>query len=701
MNGQPGRSTNRDKYENKPMPPTPAKPAGGGVLSVPKQRGYIQPATPLVYSGYDSQGSKSRAATEPVVPKPLFGGGISQLRKKYPNAKTKLDVNAIEDNVKCMVEGPTPSPAISHKASPIVGMYPIHNNDRHTPPASAPPSTFTPDPYRMSSDNRPSRSISPSRQIQSTPVPTRRYLRENNLPTPPLTHTSTIASQQSGNVVHENTPNMGDTEGIIMGDDTFKPTRTGTYGRVGEVAYVEGHEKQRVASYSGVIEEAEPIADTEGRKDPSSASTTWTTDKSGLSSGGLLPPAAYSPSNYGGIWENDPHVVSQAISNSEAIMTDLQGYSLPQFSPVPPNYHQSSDVQMRDSSQGSGSVVPLVLRDYNGQPSHLAKPPPSFSSTVSWAANSRASLGNSYAIPPPHLSPSTGVPPYPSSHGANNSVPTPPRSYPGFQPSGQIPNGLAHLELTLHHHIESCFGSLSRLTVDRHDRAMDQTIRRLDNLQEMVAKGLKSAKADGKDIRKEIGNLSMEFKENIKGSEEIRDLVKGLGEKIGKIEKQVEEGGCKCQHTAAEASGSDPEVPGGQQGNLANPRTSGSHGTSGQQERRQQYRSGASQSSSRRHQSQNSSRGRQSNGMSAGTGGGRSSGAGSARREYFAELGATRGPMPDLREHPAYSGAQQVQQGYNGQAFDENGVPVEMGLPNDTIFPPSFSEGWYQRVYGH
>lgn len=256
-----------------------------------------------------------------------------------------------------------------------------------------------------------------------------------------------------------------------------------------------------------------------------------------------------------------------------------------------------------------------------------------------------------------------------------------------------MPAGLAHLELTLHHHIESCFGSLSRLVADKHDRVMDQTIRRLESLEEMVTKGQKSGKGDVKDMKKEFSNLKAEVRSVIKGNDAIKDLIEALNEKIGKLEKKVEEGGCKGPSVATDTTGNEAESSRAQKGDIVHRRTESAH-NGGNPERLQQYQSGASHSTSPRHQSGNSSKGRRSNTMS---GGGAGSAAGSSRREYFTELGASRGPVPDVREHPAYSG---VQQGY-GHVYDSNGMPVGLGGSDTTIFQaPSFSEGWYQRVYG-
>ena len=345
---------------------------------------------------------------------------------------------------------------------------------------------------------------------------------------------------------------------------------------------------------------------------------------------------------------------------------------------------------MRGSSQGSGTTVPVVLRDYYQPQSRLSVYPPSTSSVKSWAPNSHGSLGNSFAAtnPPPSAS---MLPQFPEP-AMSNAAPSPPRSHPDYQPSGPMPAGLAQLELTLHHHIDSCFRSLSGLVTDKHDRMMDQTIRRLENLEESLLKGQKSGRGDIKDMKKDVSSLKAEVRDIAKGSDAIKDLIQALDVKIGKLEKTVEEGGFKYQTVAADTSGDQPENSRAQKSEVAHRRTGSAH--TGNPERHQQYHSGSNHPSSARHQSGNSSKGRRSNTMS---GGGADSAAGSSRREYFAELGASRGPVPDVREHPAYAGGQQ---GFSPD-YDSNGMPVGLGGSDGTVFQaPSFSEGWYQRVYG-
>ena len=296
---QPAQVTNREKYETEPMPRTPGKPSDDGRLAVPKNRGYIHPATPLVYTNHNSQTPKSRAATDPIIPQPLFTGkpgGIAQLRKKISTSKTNVNIIQEDDGKQL----PSLSPVLSVKASQVLGVWPVPDNTRRTPPASAPPSTSTPDPYRISSDDQSTRSVSPSRQIQSTPVLTYRYLRENDQPTPDLGHSSlaTAADDEAQKQILENPENL------IMSCGMVNPNRMGTYGRVGGAEYVDGHEDQRVASYVGMIENAESV----NQMIPKQNSDTSQECDSGV----LLQPASYSPSNYDGVWESDPHVVCKS-----------------------------------------------------------------------------------------------------------------------------------------------------------------------------------------------------------------------------------------------------------------------------------------------------------------------------------------------------------------------------------------------------
>ena len=148
------------------------------------------------------------------------------------------------------------------------------------------------------------------RQTNSTPVPTRRYLRENNLPSPILTQASFGVPQLTYDDLNQASEENNRPDGIIIGNGRLNPTRSGTYGKFGEVEFVEGKAVHRVASCMGMIEEAESSPSVlEQQQDPESASTS-PNRRSFIDNHTVLQSVAYSPSVYGGIWENDPQVVS-------------------------------------------------------------------------------------------------------------------------------------------------------------------------------------------------------------------------------------------------------------------------------------------------------------------------------------------------------------------------------------------------------
>ena len=299
-----GRATNRDKYEHKPMPPAPADSPPDNKYLLAKA--YIQPAIPLKNPGLEMQSQQKRAVTDPVAPKPLFAGrklSVAKLRKKYSFSKAKDDV----PEAGCMPTGQSPVVRLSsEKAAEVLGLYPPPENKPNTPPASAPLAPV-PDPFRQSSDSI-ERTNSPPRQVQSTPAPTRRFLRENGLPTPTIIEAPVGSSRQvNEDLQHQNKDPKRVEDGIKPG--MLHPPRLERYGNVGEVGLVEANGMHRVESFSGVIENADPSPMYAGSTGVLSQSS-MTQTRQGLSTGDLLSPVIYSPSNYGGVWENDPAVVS-------------------------------------------------------------------------------------------------------------------------------------------------------------------------------------------------------------------------------------------------------------------------------------------------------------------------------------------------------------------------------------------------------
>lgn len=306
-------ATTRDKYENKPMPPTPeASPSSADKpLTARKNRGYIQPAIPLTSPSPASSSMKNRAATDPVMPKPLFTNTtttVNQLRKKYSQTKNKR--KSKEDEEAAVHRPTSPPPVVAHKASQILGVYPLKDNNRATPPASAPPSTNTPDPFRTSTESASGRHVSPSRQVHSTPVPTRRYLEENNLAAP----NDARALQDSKEVPKVPVEERNPTHSKDGSDVLLNPTRLGVCGRKGEVGYVDQNEMQRVPSFAGIIEHPDSPRESEETMEPDSAKIDWNENTLRPQySGEILHPIVYAPNNYAGVWENDPNVVSDTF----------------------------------------------------------------------------------------------------------------------------------------------------------------------------------------------------------------------------------------------------------------------------------------------------------------------------------------------------------------------------------------------------
>lgn len=314
-------------------------------------------------------------------------------------------------------------------------------------------------------------------------------------------------------------------------------------------------------------------------------------------------------------------------------------------------------------------------------------------SAISWASGSR---GNSFTSTDRPIS--ALLPPRWPNHHASNSVPSPPYSQRDYQRPGPLSVGLAQLDLTLHHHIDTAFGALSRLITDKHDRALDQTIRRLDKLDEALGKGMRGLKGESKSLRNDVGGLKFATNDISKVLEGMNDMLKGFEDKLHALERHVETHECQCPHTVVEQNNSGPEV-GRHEQQIAPRRTESAHGALGRSEQRQQYHSGASRSSSKARQSEASSGRHRSNTLNGQPGTRMHEERGTRGEDYMA-MTTGRGAIPDLRNHPAYAG---VQHG-GGQRFalGEDGISRGMAMPNAVAYAhqPLGDGGWYHQAYG-
>ena len=677
-------ATNRDKYENKPMPPTPETSPSPGEkpLTAKKNRPYIRPATPLIVSDPMNSNIKNRAVTDPVVPKPLFTNKpttINQIRKKYSQTGGKSKAKKDED----IVDRPTsPALVVSQKASQILGVLPTKDNDREVGPTSAPPTMSTPDLFRTSAESTGVRDASPSRQVQSTPVLTRRYLQENHMPTSVSTRTSK-ESKETACASSINRNHLQPNEVMVIGNASLNPSRLGTFGRTGDVGYVGQNEMHRVLSFTGVIEGPDPPRRMEDQVETNSNHENVNSLRPQYSEE-ILHPMVYSPNSYAGIWENDPNVVSKkTLAKARGLAITLRkGHTLPPFSP----YHRRRDLptpaeaDQHSFSQTSGDV-PIVLQKYPGESSHGLGYTHSLRSQNSWAPSGN---GNSFPQTSAPLSAAETTPRF-TAHTRNNSVPPPPMSYPGFQPSGPLPPGLAQMELNLHHHIGNCFGSLMRLTTDNTDRTIDKMVRRAEESQEIMDKSLKVLRSEIKDLKKDVNGMREELANVSQADDQMQESIGSLGRKFNRLDQRMGEIGTCFKRAAVEASESEREEPSTHSQGNGSPRRR-SRSTHASASSRQHYRpthaSGATSGSASTQHSVVSNNGRRSTNTSS-RAAFRRSDERSGRTEVFDPIASTDGPAPDIRDHPAY-----------------RGVVEAAGSKSPVFQTPDYGEIWYQQAYG-
>jgi hypothetical protein len=302
--------TNKDKYEDKPMPPPPAHEASPPPhITQPKT--YIQPAIPLINPVSNTNNPKNRAVTDPVAPKPLFAGrkaSVTHLRKKFSNPKPAMETPQDEAR---KASDPRMAVHLSPgKAAQLLGLFPTQNNNGKTPRASAPTSSL-PDPFRISYEDHQERPNTPARQLQSAPVPTRRYLQENGLQTPTLVEPSDASQQVDAPETqsHGQASNAIDQASV---NGMLRPPKVGAFGNVGDIGVVEENGMHRMESFRGIIENAGPAECYGDHTNTTSSKAPWQSGtERGQDTGNSLTSSAYTPDSYGGVWENDPAVVSR------------------------------------------------------------------------------------------------------------------------------------------------------------------------------------------------------------------------------------------------------------------------------------------------------------------------------------------------------------------------------------------------------
>ena len=368
---------------------------------------------------------------------------------------------------------------------------------------------------------------------------------------------------------------------------------------------------------------------------------------------------------------------------------------------------QPHHIHRSQSRNGFGGVTPCHQQQYPTQYAQHGLQQAIFDSRTqsifdhplnsanSWAPPQGNSLGSSHA---PLSAP---LPPGWPGHLSHNPVPSPPASQQDYQRPSPLSAGLAQLDLTLHHHIDRVFGSLSRQIADRHDRVLDRVLLRIDNFEEKISRELKGLKVEFNSLRKEIGKLRASVSETTHGHDSILKELQTLSGKINDLEKHTAQVKCKdhIRFIDQSNSGSNADRP---QRHFKHRRTESAHGSLGgplayddqclpSHQKNGTAPLAASRSSSKIRQSGHSN-GSRTEGLRSRAGTGSSQQESGVRRAVFAELGM-RGEnktVPDVRDHPAYR--QQDSYVEKREAMAETG-----GFSGEA----SLGEGgWYHQAYG-
>ena len=282
--------TNRERFENKPMPKLPDEVTSEGhaLQGMP----YIQPAIPLLFP---TSHPKGRAVTDPIPPKALFAGrkpSVSQLSKKFGHLK-QISV----DNKRLSPTFPYPT----GKATEVLGVQSEQPTRRNAAPS----------PHLLLADSSNEAKSLSDVQIYQVSDSTHQHS-SNSVASDHLMRTDsqdTIGAKTKSQNPHDaiapggavEEPDMSSHDYHLHKTGHLTPPRIANYGRVGETGVLQGQGMIRVESVQGIIEDAASYTNSE---------STPINDTQRYSQSDFLQPISYSPNTYAGVWENDPAVVS-------------------------------------------------------------------------------------------------------------------------------------------------------------------------------------------------------------------------------------------------------------------------------------------------------------------------------------------------------------------------------------------------------
>ena len=289
---QDPKPTNRDRYENKPMPMLPQEIPEHDIQAAIEPS--IKPAIPLFGR---SSPPKGRAVTTPLSSRSFFTSKMAseaQLHQKVGHLK---QVSSVES------KRLTDVPQATGKAAQILGI----NTDKLKPQHLASSSSGVAKLADSSPDMDHARLIEPSGEPLGRSIPgdhvrwqsqgaIRPYLSKVDV------SMDSIKCQNSSTQPASKIQNSRDPPNAYLA-----PPNVANHGKVGERALVQNPSFVRVESVQGIIEHTQESNTSNGEKPPMDHAPSHTrNDESNLSP---WPPTIYPRNIYEGVWENDPAVV--------------------------------------------------------------------------------------------------------------------------------------------------------------------------------------------------------------------------------------------------------------------------------------------------------------------------------------------------------------------------------------------------------
>lgn len=271
--------TNRDKYENKPMPKLPMDESPGAAVKKP----YIQPAIPLMNKLPTFQ--KPRAVTDPVEERTRTNSkkpSVSQLRRKFSFTKIERSSGGSHP--------PVPATEVPEKAQEILGL----NNQRSTTPAPVKEEAEI-----VAGGDR-------AFEVGSSVVKQAALSGVDKHSTQDKTHPTLSSSDAERKTQHQ--------DGLLrtaQPDQKSQLPKISAYGSIGRLGVIQQGPLHSSGSFRGVIETVPDDTNERDAKGPTHSSMPNFRDQCAPQvHQDSFPPGMYSPSVYDGVWEKNPAVVS-------------------------------------------------------------------------------------------------------------------------------------------------------------------------------------------------------------------------------------------------------------------------------------------------------------------------------------------------------------------------------------------------------